>query len=56
MSSTMIKAEPGNYVLSLKELDNGQMVLSKHPKTPKPQNPAHLEIGIFGKVKNVFCF
>jgi hypothetical protein len=27
----MIKAEPGNYVLSLKELDNGQMVLSKHP-------------------------
>jgi hypothetical protein len=31
MSTTMIKAEPGNYVLSLKELDTGQMVLSKHP-------------------------
>jgi hypothetical protein len=27
----MIKAEPGNYVLSLKELDTGQIVLSKHP-------------------------
>lgn len=26
-----IKAEPGYYVLSLEELDNGQVVLSKHP-------------------------
>ena len=26
----MIKAEPGNYVLSLKELDTGQIVLSKN--------------------------
>ena len=31
MSSTMIKADPDHYVLSLKELDTGQIVLSKHP-------------------------
>jgi hypothetical protein len=27
----MIKAEPGNYVLSLNEIENGQFILSKHP-------------------------
>ena len=31
MSSNMIKAEPDYYVLALKELDNGKIVLSKHP-------------------------
>ena len=31
MSSTMIKADPDHYVLSLKELDTGKVVLSKHP-------------------------
>jgi len=30
-NSTMIKAEPDYYVLTLKELDNGKIVLSKHP-------------------------
>ena len=31
MYSTTIKADPDYYVLSLKELDTGQVVLSKHP-------------------------
>jgi hypothetical protein len=29
--SSIIKAEPGYYVLSLKEIDSGQIVLAKHP-------------------------
>ena len=30
-NTTIIKAEPGNYVLSLNDIENGQFVLSKHP-------------------------
>ena len=30
-NGTIIKAEPGNYVLSLNDIENGQFVLSKHP-------------------------
>ena len=29
--STLIKAEPDYYVLALKEHDNGQIIMSKHP-------------------------
>jgi hypothetical protein len=29
--TTTIKADPDYYVLSLEELDNGQVVLSRHP-------------------------
>lgn len=29
--TTTIKADPDYYVLSLEDLDNGQVVLSKHP-------------------------
>ena len=31
MSSNIIKAEPDYYVLALNYLDNGQIILSKHP-------------------------
>jgi len=30
-NGTIIKAEPGNFVLSLNDIENGQFVLSKHP-------------------------
>jgi hypothetical protein len=29
--STLVKAEPDYYVLALKEHDNGQIIMSKHP-------------------------
>jgi hypothetical protein len=30
-STTMIKAEPGYYVLSIKEIECGDVVIAKHP-------------------------